>query len=195
MGLDAAARSVRSRWHRLDPARADGPLAVARLLLAADADPSAHAAGRNDGWSLRCAVAGAANPAITGLLLEHGAAPDDHDLYLACFGDDDHESLRLLLRHTPNVSGTTAPAAPISTGDTEGVRLLLQAGADQTGSAGLYGAGHDGDPPWPAVYAAVRSGCPAELTELLLDHGADPAPAGRMAARRTPWPPARAGRT
>ena len=170
-----------SRWHRLDPARGDGLLAVARLLLAAGADPGARAAGQNDGWSpLRCAVAGAANPAIAGLLLEHGAAPDDHDLYLACFGDDDHESLRLLLSHTPNVSGTTALAAPISTGDTEGVRLLLQAGADpnRLPPADLYGAGHDGDPPWPAVYAAVRSGCPAELTELLLDHGADPDAAG-----------------
>ena len=44
-----------------------------------------------------------------------------------------------------------------------GVRLLLQAGADpnRLPQAGLYGAGHDGDPRWPAVYAAVRSGCPA----------------------------------
>jgi ankyrin repeat protein len=170
-----------SRWHRLDPGRGDGLLAVARLLLAAGADPSARSAGQHDGWPpLRCAVAGVANPALTGLLLEHGAAPDDHDLYLACFGDDDHESLRLLLSHVPNVSETTALAAPISTGDTEGVRLLLQAGADpnRLPPADLYGAGHAGDPPWPAVYAAVRSGCPAELVELLLDHGADPDAAG-----------------
>ncbi len=173
-----------SRWHRLDPARADGLLAVARLLLAAGADPSARTggpAGQNGGWSpLRCAVAGAANPAITRLLLEHSVTPDDHDLYLACFGDDDHESLRLLLGHAPNVDQTTALAAPISTRDTEGVRLLLQAGADPNRllPADLQGERHVGDQPWPAVYAAVRSGCPAELVELLLDHGADPDKAG-----------------
>jgi hypothetical protein len=67
-----------SRWHRLDPARADGLLAVAGLLLDAGGDPAARTAGRQDGWTpLRCAVAGAANPAIARLLLERGATPDD----------------------------------------------------------------------------------------------------------------------
>lgn len=177
-----------SRWHRLDPARGGGLLAVARLLLDAGADPGGTA-GPPGGWTpLRCAVAGAANPAAARLLLERGAVPDDHDLYLACFGDDDHESLRLLLSHTPDVAGTTALSAPISTGDTEAVRLLLQAGADpdRPAPADLYGADHAGDPPWPAVYAAVRSDCPAELVELLLDHGAAPdapGPDGRSPLR------------
>lgn len=170
-----------SRWHRLDPARAEGLLAVAQLLLAAGADPAARKGGQRDDWTpLRCAVAGAANPAITRLLLEHGAVPDDHDLYLACFGDDDHESLRLLLGHAPDPGQTTALAAPISVGDTEGARLLLEAGADpnRLPPADLYGEGRADDPSWPAVYAAVRSGGPAELVELLLDHGADPDAAG-----------------
>ena len=170
-----------SRWHRLDPARAAGLLAVAQLLLDAGADPAARKGGLRGDWTpLRCAVAGAANPAITRLLLEHGAVPDDHDLYLACFGDDDHESLRLLLGHAPDPGQTTALAAPISVGDTEGARLLLEAGADpnRLPPADLYGEGRADDPPWPAVYAAVRSGGPAELVELLLDHGADPDAAG-----------------
>jgi ankyrin repeat protein len=72
------------------------------------------------------------------------------------------------------VNESTALAAPISTGDTEGVRLLLQAGADPNRPLPR----DDSDPPWPAVYAAVRSGCPAELVELLLGHGADPDTAG-----------------
>ena len=125
-----------SRWHAFDPARAGGLLAVARLLLDAGADPGGRAPGRpgrGGGWTpLRCAVAGAANPQIVGLLLERGAVPDDHDLYLAGFGGDDHQSLRLLLRHAVDVAGLAeqALAAPVSLGDTEGVRLLLGAGAD-----------------------------------------------------------------
>ncbi len=166
-----------SRWHRLDPRRADGLLAVAGLLLDAGADPAARRAGRQGDWTpLRCAVAGAANPAIARLLLERGATPDDHDLYLACFGDDDHQSLRLLLDHAHNVQHTTALAAPISTGDTEAVRLLLQAGADPSRPlpGDLFGDGVPAEPPIPPVAAAAQSKCPAELVGLLLDAGGDP---------------------
>ena len=169
-----------SRWHRLDPARAGGLVAVAGLLLAAGADPASRVGGPG-GWSpLRCAVAGAANPAIARLLLERGAVPDDHDIYLACFGNDERESLRLLLAHMPAPPGSDVLAAPVSVSDTAAVRLLLDAGVDagQPAQADLYGQGYEGDPPCPPVYAAVRSGCPAELVELLLGHGADPAAPG-----------------
>jgi ankyrin repeat protein len=180
-----------SRWHRLDPARADGLLAVAQLLLDAGAD--LHVRVRGDWSVLRCAVAGVANPSITRLLLERGAVPDDHDLYLACFGGDDHQCLRLLLGHATDVAGTTALAAPVSTGDTVGVRLLLEAGADPRRPlpGDLFGGQVPTDPPVPPVAAAVESDCPAELIELLLDHGADPSAPGqdgsspyRVAARR-----------
>jgi ankyrin repeat protein len=162
-----------SRWHRLDPSRAGGLLAVARILLDAGADPNGSTGGQggHGGWTpLRCAVAGAANPLITRLLLERGAVPGDHDLYLAAFGDDNRECLQLLLAHTADVPqiARMALAAPISTNYTEGVRLLLEAGADP----GRYA--DDADSPAPAVYAAVRAGCSAELTGLLLAHGANP---------------------
>ena len=162
-----------SQWNRLDPARADGLLAVARLLLDAGADPVGRAGGQRGrgGWTpLRCAVAGATNPPIVGLLLERGAVPDDHDLYLAGFGGDDHESLRLMLGHATDVAGMAemALAAPISLNDTEGVRLLLEAGADPRRYADDDGA------PASAAWEAVQSGCSAELLDLLLSHGAEP---------------------
>ena len=175
-----------SRWHRLDPARADGLTAVAELLLDAGADATAAVGSRS--WTpLRCAVAGVANPPIVRLLLERGAVPDDHDLYLACFGEDNHESLRLLLERVPSIAGTTALAAPISAGDTEGVRLLLQSGADPNTPLPAELNGVEA----PTVYAAIRADCPIELIRLLLEAGADPNATGpdgytpeQLAARR-----------
>ena len=173
-GWTALHAACASRWNQLDPARTDGLLAVTRLLLDAGADPAGHAPGRpghGAGWiPLRCAVAGAANPPVVALLLERGAVPEDQDLYLAGFGGDDHESLRLLLGATTDVAGVAeqALAAPLSLNDIEGVRLLLDAGADPR----RY-RNDDGEPA-AAAYEAVRSGCSAELLELLLSHGADP---------------------
>ena len=192
-GWTALHLACSSRWHRLDPARAEGLTAVAQLLLDAGASPTG---ATGNGWTpLRCAVAGIANPAVVRLLLERGAVPDDQDVYLACFGDDAHQSVRLLLDAMPTVAiaETTALAAPISTGDTKGVRLLLAAGADprRPSPAELYGAGQENWPDWPPVHAAVQSDCPIELVRLLLEAGADPnakGPDGRtphqLAARR-----------
>src|SRR5215469_4649766 len=171
-----------SRWHQLDPARADGLLAVAQLLLDGGADPGGrpHDAGRSSQWTpLRCAVAGAPNPAITQLLLDRGAVPADHDLYLAGF-EDDHQCLRMLLEHAADVRAIArmALAAPISANDAEGVRLLLEAGADP----GQYH--DDNDQPCPVIHAAVQSNCAAEIVGLLLGHGAEPGlpgPDGRSA--------------
>jgi ankyrin repeat protein len=162
-----------SRWHRLDPARADGLLAVARMLLDTGADPDGRTGdqGGHGGWTpLRCAVAGAANPLITALLLERGAVPGDHDLYLAGFADDNHECLRLLLFHAADVAqlARMALAAPISINDAEGVHLLLEAGADPNRYA------DDATPPSPVIYASVKASCSAELTGLLLGYGANP---------------------
>jgi ankyrin repeat protein len=167
-----------SRWNRFDPGRTDGLLAVARLLLDAGADPVGRSGGQRGrgGWTpLRCAVAGATNPPVVALLLERGAVPDDHDLYLAGFGGDEHESLRLMLGHATDVAqlAEMALAAPISQNDTEGVRLLLEAGADPRRYADDDGAAAS------AAYEAVQSGCSAELLDLLLAHGAEPDRPGR----------------
>ena len=74
------------------------------MLLDAGADPTGRT-GEAGGWtSLRCAVAGAANPLITRLLLERGAVPGDHDLYLAGFADDNHEC-RVFAGHRSSAHG------------------------------------------------------------------------------------------
>ncbi len=156
-----------SRWHQLDPARAGGLLAIATMLIDAGADPTGPALGQ---WTpLRCAVAGACNQAIVALLLERGAVPADHDLYLAGFADDDHECLRLLLAASGDLADIAAEAlaAPISSGDAEGVRLLLEAGADPA----KFKADSDRDA--PVLHEAVRAGCGAEVIELLASHGAE----------------------
>jgi ankyrin repeat protein len=167
-----------SQWHQLDPARAEGLVAVARLLLDSGADPNGRAA--DGSWTpLRCAVAGAAHPAIVQLLLDRGAVPEDDDLYLAGFADGDHDCLRMLLDGAADVLriARMALAAPISRNDADGVRLLLEAGADPRRYLDDYGAdgGADTALPCPVIYAAVRSDCSAEIVDLLLAHGAEPA--------------------
>ena len=181
-GWTALHAACASRWHRLDPARADGLTEVARLLLDAGAGPAVTAPpfgrpnepGRQ--WSpLLCAVAGAPNPGITRLLLEHGARPDDHVLYLAAF-DGDHECLRLVLPYAPDITATTALSAPISTGDITGARLLLDAGADPNRllDSGLLGESHAQSPPVSPLSAAIEMQAGPELTGLLLEYGATP---------------------
>ncbi len=172
-----------SRWHLLDPGRAPGLREVGHLLLDAGADPNTTVGsrpGRPDYCSTLFAAAGVrANAELTELLLDRGARPDEHTVYLAAFHDD-HRPLRLLLDRGAPIDDT-ALAAPLTTGDAEVARMLLAVGAD----AGrmippeALGRGDPGDLP---VCAAVRRAHSAELVELLLQHGGDPNRAGRDGA-------------
>jgi ankyrin repeat protein len=173
-----------SRWYQLDPGRAGGLLAAARLLLDAGADPNAPA-GPGGRGPLQCAAAaassGTGNEPVMRLLLERGAVATAEDFYLAAFSRDGYRCLRLLLRLAPAVAKDAGKslAAPVSTGDAEGVRLLLDGGVDPRRYA------DDDGQPAAAVYAAVRAGCPAEVIRLLVAAGADPAlpgPDGHTAA-------------
>jgi len=161
-----------SRWHQFEPERADGLLAVARLLIDAGADPRAVSAAR-PGWSpLRCVIAssnsGPSNRRIVELLLAHGAVPDDHDVYLAGFAHDRLELLPLLLARLPDARAILeqALAAPLSQDDVEAARLLLEAGADPNRYR------NDDGEPMPVVNAAIHAGCSAAFVDLLLRHGA-----------------------
>jgi Ankyrin repeat len=195
-GWTALHAACASRWHQLDPARTDGLLAVARLLLDAGANPTGQAPGRpgrGAGWRpLRCTIAvsnsGPSNRRVVELLLDRGAIPDDHDLYLAGFAHDRHQLLPLLLAHVPNVRelAEQALAAPISKGDSESARLFLEAGADPRRYR------DDDGQPTPILWAAVRASCSTEFLELLLTHQADPNSAGTDG--RTPHPARYRGR-
>jgi len=166
-----------SRWHRIDPSRVEGMLEVARMLLDAGADPNTRVLpGQRGHCSTLYGAAGTANnPQITRLLLERGAVPDDETLYLSAFFSD-HEGLRLLLPNSAALDKSFALTAPISIGDIEGVRLLLEAGADprRPFQADLLGAARKADPPIGPVAAAIECDCSAELIELLLRYGGDP---------------------
>ena len=166
-----------SRWHQFDPGRADGLVATARLLLDAGADPVApmEPGGRAP---LQCVAAvassGAGHDGLMRLLLERGAVPTADDFYLTAFSSDGYRCLRLLLSQAPAAARDAgqALAAPVSTRDTAGVRLLLDGGVDPRRYADDEGR------PASAVYAAVHAGCPAEVIALLIGHGADPAQPG-----------------
>ena len=172
-----------SRWHRIDPSRSEGLLEVARMFLDAGADPNTRVdkVGQRARCSTLFAAAGMANnPQITELLLDRGAVPDDETLYLSAFFPD-HACLQLLLSHAATLDTTFALSAPISTGDIEGVRLLLEAGADPSRplQADLLGASREGDPPIGAIPAAIECNCSAELIELVLHYGGDSNAPGR----------------
>lgn len=161
-----------SRWHQFEPSRTAGLATVARMLIDAGADPVGTTKGR-PGWSpLRCAIAssnsGPTNHRIVELLLEHGAVPNDHDLYLAGFAHDRLELLPLLLAHVRSARDIAeqALAAPLSNDDVDTARLLLEAGADPNRYR------NDEGESVPIMRTAIRSACSAAFVELLHDHGA-----------------------
>jgi hypothetical protein len=87
----------------------------------------------------------------------------------------DHQwCLRLPVRYTPDVRAIAAQAlaAPISLMDTEGVRVLLEAGAHPRSY-------RDDGHPARVVLAAITVGCGLELIDLLLAHSADPNETGQ----------------
>jgi ankyrin repeat protein len=158
-----------THWHRIDPRRAPGTAAVARLLLDAGASPDTNNGGRPN-YDYRSALYGAVtsnNPGITRLLLERGAEPDDRVSLTGAAGWRDHECLRLLLDHGAGVARTWALGAAVWADDDEAVRLLLDA-ASRTEPAARVAELADQVLPDAAQRGSVA------VVETLLTFGADP---------------------
>jgi ankyrin repeat protein len=115
------------------------------------------------------------NPAITRLLLERGADPNDDESLYHSAEHDDLACLRLLVEHGAREPGTNALANILHRDSVEGVRLLLSAGADP-------GRPQPDGPPCAGLLAdlsiaalpAAADRCSAAVVEELLAEGADP---------------------
>ncbi|MBD3176631.1 MAG: hypothetical protein GF320_15735 [Armatimonadia bacterium] len=168
-----------SRLVRHGPDEGEGAVRIARLLLGHGADPNAYYMDGEDPNARQTALYGAAginnHPALTHMLLEAGADPNDsapglgpESLYHAC-EHQDNRCLELLLdagAERDKVSYCLARKLDFE--DPAGVRLMLAHGADPN-----FGAG--AGPPGTRLHHAIRNGRSEAIFEMLLDAGADPA--------------------
>lgn len=177
-----------SRYLRLDRRRAAGFLRAARALLEAGADA-------NTGWfetahqprpvweSALYGVAGIAHDAaLTRLLLEHGADPNDEETPYHAPESYDHATLLALLESGRLTADSLATMLlrKADWHDTDGIVTLLKHGADPNRPT-IWGC--------TALHAAVRRDNALENIAAMLDHGA--APGITTAPSASPHAPAR----
>ena len=171
---DALTHLCFSRYLRLDQSRSDAFVRTARTLLEAGASA-------NTGWYemidhpnprpiLESAIYGAAGIAhhsgLTRLLLEYGADPNDEETpYHAAEGYDE-DALKALLEsgRLDSTSLTTLLLRKADWHDTDGIRLLLEHGANPNGMTRWHHT---------ALHQALRRDNRIENIVLLLEHGAD----------------------
>ena len=156
-----------SRWTQIDPGRAAGLSEVVRLLLDAGASPNTNDGGRpHHGY--RSALHGSVvvnNPAITQLLLERGAVPNDGESLYQAAGHRDLACLELLLAHGATVAGTWALEVVVHADDPRGVGLLLDTAeqAAQMATAVLPDAAATAS--LPVVTALLTAGADPEVRD------------------------------
>jgi hypothetical protein len=188
-GWTALHAACGSRWHQLEPARATGLATVAGLLLDAGADLNAvtepRPGRRGRRVPLACAVATAstagANEPLIRLLLGRGAVPGDSDrtrleqdpypldVVTAEWRGERRRrgcaDVRYVLEQQPQAAVVDVPER------------------DQVQDPNRF-VNDDGEQA-AVLFVALEQGCPAELVELLLAHGADTSALGPDG--RTPY--------
>jgi ankyrin repeat protein len=170
---DALTHLCFSRYLRLDGARSEGFVRAATALL--DAGASA-----NTGWfepdhqpapqweSVLYGAAGVAHhAALTRLLLERGADPNDGEVTYHAPEGWDNEAMKALIEtgKLTDDSLATMLLRKADWHDKEGIKLLLEAGADPNRQT-----------QWAktALHNAILSDNAIEILQALLDHGGDP---------------------
>jgi ankyrin repeat protein len=176
-----------SKYLRLDPSRSPAFLRAAQALLDAGADPNTGFWTSGKFPEYESALYGAAgvahHAALTRLLIERGANPNDDDAVYHSPEGDDLGAMQVLVE-TGKVTPENLSLMLIRKHDwhdLEGVKYLLAHGADPNlkRPRGWY----------PLNHALARNNS-LEVIELLLDHRADPTirdegtSAIEMAARR-----------
>ncbi|HEY0232813.1 MAG TPA: ankyrin repeat domain-containing protein [Dokdonella sp.] len=156
------------------PAFAQGIRDCAALLLAAGADvgdPLIDPAFPNEPLSVLYAAAGRNHDAaLTRLLLQAGANPDDGESLYHATEVADPECVRLLLEAGARVTGSNALFRSLDFEHPRTTRLLLAHGGDAN-EAGPLGS--------PLTHA-IRRRRSLQVVRLLLDAGADPASRNAM---------------
>ncbi len=153
-----------SPFHRDGAQQAADIVESAGLLLRAGADPNSSYSSAQDPDSrltvLYLAAGVANNAALTKLLLDAGASPDDNESLYHAAEHNDQACLRLLLESGARVAGTNVLKRKLDFDDIDGTQLLLRYGADPNEYAPN------------ALHHAIVRGRNAATIALLLDHGA-----------------------
>jgi ankyrin repeat protein len=161
--------------------RADGIVAVARLLLERGADPNCSYAVA-DGSSfpaLYAAIAVSDNLALARLLLEAGANPNDNQSLYHAAERPDTDGLELLVAHGVRPADLSyCLLHKIDFQDEAGIRWFLDHGADPNARHPRSGES--------SLHWAIKRASSRRVIELLLERGADPD--ARTLAGQTAYP-------
>ena len=160
-----------SRYLRLAPDRSAGFLRAAQALLEAGADANAGFWVEGDRRERETVLYGAAgvahHPELTGLLLRHGADPNDEEVVYHSPEAHDNRAMALVVE-----TGKLTPAnlalmlvRKADWHDIDGARFLLGHGASPNERWGRHGLS--------ALHHGIERDSAAEMISLMLDHGGD----------------------